>query len=265
MRATDFVESYFDAWNHHDPRAVADHLAAGGVYRDVPENIKSTHDELIVSLSEFFDEFPHRYELIGEILASEDTFAFQYRMCPLGKIKEGHSVGTVRGAEFVRLHGDAAISIVDYYDIPGAERPEHLARATTPGKRKNKYAKSGLRRRQIQELKSRLEQIMVTEKTYLKPNLTLPLLAEAVGCSVNHLSQVINAGFSMSFFDYLNNHRIAHARTLLSELNGTGGAVLNIAFSVGFNSNSAFYAAFKKHVGMTPAQYRKASAVSSSA
>jgi AraC-like DNA-binding protein len=85
----------------------------------------------------------------------------------------------------------------------------------------------------------------------------LPTLAQAVGCSVNHLSQVINAGFNMSFFDYLNSHRVDHAQVLLSELNGRNGAILKIAFTVGFNSNSAFYAAFKKHVGLTPAQFRK--------
>ena len=84
------------------------------------------------------------------------------------------------------------------------------------------------------------------------------MLAEAVNCSVNHLSQVINSGFRMSFFDYLNQYRVEHAQELLTKLVGRSAAVLNIAFTVGFNSNSAFYAAFKKRVGQTPAQYRRA-------
>jgi AraC-like DNA-binding protein len=122
---------------------------------------------------------------------------------------------------------------------------------------KDKYAKSGLRRQQMQEYKQQLEEIMVSHQAFLQPNLTLPTLAKLVGCSVNHLSQVINAGFNMSFFDYLNSHRVDHARALLSELDRHNGAILKVAFTVGFNSNSAFYAAFKKHVGMTPAQFRK--------
>ncbi len=54
MRATEFVESYIDAWNQSDPKGVADHLTADGIYCDIPENEQSTHDELITSLSEFF-------------------------------------------------------------------------------------------------------------------------------------------------------------------------------------------------------------------
>ena len=74
---------------------------------------------------------------------------------------------------------------------------------------------------------------------------------------MNHLSQVINAGFEMSFFDYLNQHRIRQAKELLRDLDDQNAAILNVAFTVGFNSNSAFYAAFKKCVGQTPAQYRR--------
>jgi AraC-like DNA-binding protein len=98
---------------------------------------------------------------------------------------------------------------------------------------------------------------MLEQQAYLRPDLTLPRLAAAVDCSVNHLSQVINAGIGMSFFDYLNHHRIQHAKTLLEDLDDANNAILNIAFTVGFNSNSAFYAAFKKCVGQTPAQYRR--------
>jgi len=257
MRAAEFVESYFDAWNHRDPVAVADHLASNGLYCDVPENVQRTHDELIVSLRHFFANYPHRYELIGEILKGNDTIAFQYRMYPLGKASKGESGGTYKGAEFIAFRGDAALSIMDFYDIPGVNQESALDRVASRGTQRNKYAKSGHNARQLHEYKRRLTDIMQSQQVYLRPDMTLPKLAQAVGCSVNHLSQVINAGFGVSFFDYLNNFRIEHAKALLSESNGQNGAVLNVAFTVGFNSNSAFYAAFKKCVGQTPAQYRR--------
>ena len=40
MRTSKFVESYFDAWNHHDPEGVADHLTEDGIFCDVPENAR---------------------------------------------------------------------------------------------------------------------------------------------------------------------------------------------------------------------------------
>jgi len=258
MRTTQFVESYFDAWNHRDPKGVADHLTADGIYCDVPENVQRTHDELITTLADFFSNHRHRYDLIGEILTSENTIAFQYQICPLGKSANGNGARLVVGAEFMTLNGNAAMTITDYYDVPGIERPTKLARLTSAQTLKSKYAKSGLNTDQLLEYKVRLEHIMLEEQAYLRPDLTLPRLAEAVGCSVNHLSQVINAGIGMSFFDYLNQHRIQHAKILLGDLDDGNNAILNIAFTVGFNSNSAFYAAFKKCVGQTPAQYRRA-------
>jgi len=258
MQATQFVESYFDAWNHRDPKGVADHLTADGIYCDIPQNVQSSHDELVTSLTEFFCNDRHRYELIGEILANGNTIAFQYQICPLGNSDEYTSSTHMCGAEFMTLNGDAAMNITDYYDVPGLARPPKLACLTSHQPQKNKYAKSGLNTEQLSDYKNRLETIMHQQQAYLRPDLTLPKLATAVQCSVNHLSQVINAGFGMSFFDYLNQHRIQHARQLLGKLNEQNGAILNIAFTVGFNSNSAFYAAFKKCVGQTPAQYRRA-------
>ena len=258
MRATEFVEGYFDAWNHRDPKGVADHLTADGIYCDIPGHAQRSHDELITSLIDFFSNYRHRYELIGDILTSRDTIAFQYKMYPLGNAEKNRSPNAYRGAEFMTLHGDAAMTIIDYYDIPGIGQASPPGQLTSSKIQAHKYAKSGLNNQQLVEYKHRLEQIMLSQQAFLKSDLTLPKLAEAVDCSVNHLSQVINSGFGMSFFDYLNQYRIEQAKELLTKLDGQSSAILNIAFTVGFNSNSAFYTAFKKYVGQTPAQYRRA-------
>ena len=161
------------------------------------------------------------------------------------------------GAEFMTLNGDAAMIITDYYDQPERNGSLNLAGMTSCKTDKQKYAKSGLDREQLIEYKYRLENIMRSKQLFLRADLTLPKLAEVVDCSINHLSQVINSGFDMSFFDYLSQYRIRYAKELLTRCDGQNTAILNIAFTVGFNSNSAFYSAFKKRVGMTPAQYRR--------
>jgi AraC-like DNA-binding protein len=245
MRKKEFVESYIDAWNHRDSKGVVAHLSADGTYCDIPENVEISSDRLITFLDGFFAEYRHRYELIGEIHKSENSVAFQYRMFLAGNEKKNAMTVVYHGAEFITLNGDAAVVITDYYDIPVKTSS-------------NKYAKSGLTSDQMHVYKQRLDQIMQSRKEYLRPDLTLPRLAESVGCSVNNLSQVINSGFGTSFFDYLNRYRIEHARKLLENSDTQSSAILTIAFTVGCNSNSAFYSAFKKYVGMTPAQYRQA-------
>ena len=253
MHAAEFVNSYLEAWNQADAKAVARHLARDGVYLDVPENVRRSRDELIANLEVFFQEERHHYELIGEILSSDNTIAFQYRQSPV----DGDGP-TVRGAEFITLHGDSAVSIRDYYDVPDTSLPGGRRDTVSRKAQPVKYAKSGLGEDQILRYKSRLDRMMEEEEMFLQPDLTLPSLAKSAGCSVNHLSQVINAGYGMSFFDWVSQYRIERAKDLLADEGSRHEPVLTIAFAVGFNSNSAFYSAFRKWVGQTPTQYRKA-------
>ena len=146
----------------------------------------------------------------------------------------------VRGAEFMSIDGDAALKINDYYDTPGAREHLTVSSLSTRNARSPKYAKSGLSDEQMARYKRLLEKQMTDEDAYLQPDLTLPVLAEQVGCSANHLSQVINAGFGMSFFEYLSKHRIEHAKELLAQPDETGGAVLNVAFGCWFQFQLRF-------------------------
>lgn len=257
VHTTRFVESYFDAWNHRDPKGVADHLAANGIYCDIPEHQQRSHDELITSLRAFFAHDRHQYELIGDIQTGRNSIAFQYRVSSVDDDDDNGLASSYFGAEFMTLSGDAAIIITDYYDTRVMARPQSHVRAAAGRSLQHKYAKSGLNTAQLEEIKCRIETIMQSDKAFLRSDLTLPKLAVIIDCSVNHLSQVINSGFGMSFFDYLNQHRIEYARKLLGDYGRHNGAILNVAFAAGFNSNSAFYAAFRKCTGQTPAQYRR--------
>lgn len=252
MASHPFVKSYLDAWNRNDAQAVGEHLAEKGKYRDVPADLTQGREELIRSLLEFFNDAPHRYELVGDVVSSADTVAFQYRMVPLSEDAGEQGLRTIRGAEFIQLVNDRAISISDYYQLHDAlVSADKSIRQTS----QRKYAKSGLGAARIAQVKLQLKILMEEESLYLSPDLTLPSLAKRLDCSVNHLSQVINAGLGLSFFDWVSQHRIDHAKTLLTQ--DDPQPVLSIAYAVGFNSNSAFYAAFRKWVGTTPTAYRE--------
>lgn len=257
MRAEKFVASYFDAWNHCDPAGVASHLSGDGIYCDVPLHEQHSHDDWIESLETFFEQHHQRYELIGDIVTGRDTIAFQYQVLPEHGGDDESAADFCRGAEFMTLADNAAITITDYYDLPGSIPAPFIAQQASEKARQSKYAKSGLSVAQALRYKRHLERLMRSEQLFRSPDLTLPKLAEAVGCSVNHLSQVLNAECGVSFFEYLNEKRVRLARELLTGVDTRGSAILDIAFMVGFNSNSAFYTAFKKRVGQTPAQYRR--------
>ena len=256
MRTKAFVESYFDAWNHHDAKLVAEHLTADGTYCDIPIHEQHSREELLSSLTRFFASNNHHYKLLGEVLKGSSTIAFQYRVSQCDTASGGFY-----GSEFMTIDGEGAIRILDYYSMPG----QHGSATNDPAAPKvalaQKYTRSGLNDSQMANYKSRLVNLMQVEMEFLKPNLTLPALAASVECSVNHLSQVINSGYGMSFFDYLNQHRIEYAKQLLSDRDSQFQSVLSIALAAGFNSNSSFYTAFKKANGQTPTQFRQTQAL----
>ena len=248
MISADFVATYFEAWNHGDAGAVADLLGSDGTYLDIPTQQTLSGEDLLIHLREFFDQGECRYQLVGEILTGENTIAFQYQAVP----EPGSTSPPWTGAEFVTFEGDAAVRIEAYYRTPAMEAGEGGWK-----RRVQRYAKSGLDESALQDVMGRLGELMESEECYLDPDLTLPQLAEQLACSVNHLSQVINAGFGMSFYDYVNGYRVRRAEVLLAADTSPPQAILDIALAVGFNSSSTFYSAFKKVTGQTPAQYRK--------
>ena len=248
MRATEFVHSYIDAWNHCDAKGVAEHLVTNGTYYDIPTHSQFSKNELVSNLIDFFASGDHHYQLCNEILSNDRTIAFQYKMTP-----QKDSRRDWLGAEFILLQNDGAFSITDYYDFHQSSRSSSLAFDKVSS---SKYAKSGLNLDQIEVYKKKLVSLMEEERVYLDSDITLPKLAAMVDCSVNHLSQTVNSGFQMSFFDFLNSYRIREAKSILVCKDSLPQSILDVSFTVGFNSNSAFYAAFKSATGQTPAQFR---------
>jgi AraC-like DNA-binding protein len=68
---------------------------------------------------------------------------------------------------------------------------------------------------------------------------------------------VLNEKLNKNFPDFINWYRIEEARKILASPRGSQKKIANVAFDVGFNTIVAFYNAFKKYTGMTPAQYKK--------
>ena len=97
---------------------------------------------------------------------------------------------------------------------------------------------------------------MERDQVFLRPDLTLSELAAETGMPRSHLSQLINERCGKSFSELLIEHRVEEARHLLADRALDHLTVEGIGQRAGFNSRSAFYDAFKKATGKTPAAYR---------
>lgn len=108
------------------------------------------------------------------------------------------------------------------------------------------------------ELAQKLVSVMDRSKPYMNNELRLADLAELVGVSPYYLSQVINEQHGKNFYDFVNEYRAKHAAELLA--GDEKSNITKVAYDAGFNNRVSFNNAFKKHMGMTPSQYRSVSA-----
>ena len=92
------------------------------------------------------------------------------------------------------------------------------------------------------------------EKIHLKSTLSLEELARECGTSRNKLSEIINQHYALTFFNLLNKMRVEEAKRIIA---GNPMFKLEAIYAdIGFNSKSAFNAAFKKFAGETPSEFR---------
>lgn len=122
----------------------------------------------------------------------------------------------------------------------------------------HKYKKSKIRTVNIKAILIQLNRLMSSEKLFCDEDLSLQRLAGLLSITPYQLSEIVNATYGKNFFRFINEYRIAEARTLLR--NDVRRPIASIAQSVGFNSLSSFNTEFKRIAGTTPSQFRRASA-----
>jgi AraC family transcriptional regulator len=88
----------------------------------------------------------------------------------------------------------------------------------------------------------------------LEGDLSLHRLAEEVGISALYLARAFRAAVGQSPHQYILGRRIERARDLLRN---TDLPVVDVALAVGFSSQSHLAHWFLRHVGVSPAAYRK--------
>lgn len=100
----------------------------------------------------------------------------------------------------------------------------------------------------------RLHRAFDGDKVYRQEELSLMSLAEKIGLTRHELSELFNTRLNTTFYEFLSEHRIREAQTLLE--NDRSARVLDIAMAVGFNSKSTFNKEFRRVTGKSPTEFR---------
>ena len=93
-------------------------------------------------------------------------------------------------------------------------------------------------------------------ENYADSGISLHMVAAEVGFSPNHFSTVFSQETGQTFVEYLTAVRIEAAKHLLTKGNSR---MSDIAFDVGYQDSHYFSYLFKKHVGVSPREYRSRS------
>ncbi len=153
----------------------------------------------------------------------------------------------------------ALIYAMGYFGLrqPEIFTGEEQQAGNTSESAREKYQKSVLTTEESDRIAARLHAMMDSEKIYLQSDLSLPGLAQRLGISAHHISQVLNENIGRSFFDYINGLRIDEAKRMLKDPSRKHLSIAAIGFEAGFNSLSTFNSVFKKFTKTTPSRYQR--------
>jgi AraC-like DNA-binding protein len=104
----------------------------------------------------------------------------------------------------------------------------------------------------------RLEMLMSTQQVWKEEGLTIAGLALRANVPESQLRRLINdcLGYR-NFPSYVNAHRIAAAKTRLSDPNEARVSISAIAYDIGFASLGPFNRAFREETGVAPSEWRR--------
>jgi AraC-like DNA-binding protein len=155
----------------------------------------------------------------------------------------------------VFTHPPVVIPVPDKNDEVLIVNEDSVLQEEIPGT--TKYQKSTLSDEESEEIHTRLKNLMIEEKPYTDPDLTLDELAARLDVHPNYLSQVINSRENKSFYDLINEKRVDAFVRKISDPSNQQFTLLALALECGFNSKASFNRNFKKYTGYTPSEYMK--------
>ena len=126
----------------------------------------------------------------------------------------------------------------------------------TEKKEKEAHYRSLVNPKLMDELKEKINRIIVMEKKYKDKDYSAKKLADDLGTNTRYISAVVNVRFHMNYTSFVNKFRIEEAMAILVDRRYQNLNMEEVSDMVGFSNRQSFYASFYKLMGMTPRDYR---------
>ena len=91
-------------------------------------------------------------------------------------------------------------------------------------------------------------------REHLDEDISLNLLSDKFALNAQYISQLFKNQIGVNFLSYLTSIRMQKAKSLLLS---SAKTIVEVSQAVGYNDYRVFTKVFKKHVGVSPSQYRK--------
>ena len=119
-----------------------------------------------------------------------------------------------------------------------------------------RYRNHQLTKDQSMQVMGRIDEVLISKKRCLDPEISLNTIAKDLGLSHTAVSRAVNESRGLSFSKYINQLRIQEAKLRLKDPVNSHLKIAAIAFDCGFGAISTFNTAFKEFTGISPKEYR---------
>lgn len=108
-----------------------------------------------------------------------------------------------------------------------------------------------------EELMTRLDKLLITNRLYTSPNLTIRKLAREAGTNRTYLSRCIRIVKRINYCDYINSYRLDYAVEIIESSPTRKPGLAEISELAGFPNHRSFTRSFVSRYGKTPSEFRK--------
>jgi AraC-like DNA-binding protein len=125
-----------------------------------------------------------------------------------------------------------------------------------------RYERSSLDEETALDLLGRIDHALSAGRLFARADLTLGLLADAVGSTPHQVSEALNRFRGQAFHERVSRLRVDDVKAQLADPANDRYTIEGIGASAGFGSRSSLYAAFQRLEGQTPTACRAAARAS---